>query len=97
MNYKVVSLTVSGLGKKIHRNGDTVTDADFPQGRAKELVKLGFLKEAGESEVVKAILNVASIVSNVDKNSDDVIDKNEDDNILDKIAKNNAPKKTSKK
>jgi hypothetical protein len=89
MNYKVVSLTVSGLGKKIHRNGDIVTDADFPTGRAKELVKLGFLKEAGESEVKKVELP--------EKNTDDVIYKNEDDSILDKIAKNNAPKKTGKK
>lgn len=50
MKYLVIALTVSGLNKKIHRNGDQVTDSDFPPGRAKELVAKEFLKEIPEVE-----------------------------------------------
>lgn len=44
MEYTVIALSCSGLGKKIHRSGEIVTDADFPNGRANELVASGFLK-----------------------------------------------------
>ncbi len=50
MKYIVIALTVSGFNKKIHRNGDEVTEKDFPPGRAKELVEKGFLNEVPEAE-----------------------------------------------
>lgn len=50
MKFKVIALTVSGFNKKIHRNGDEVTEKDFPPGRAAELVKKEFLKEIPEAE-----------------------------------------------
>jgi GTPase SAR1 family protein len=66
MEYKVKALTVSGLGKKIHRNGDVVTEKDFPQGRVKELVNSGFLVEVSEKNIeVKTEKNVEKVSENI--------------------------------
>lgn len=86
--YKVKSLTVSGIGKKIHRNGDVVSDTDFPNGRAKELVKGGFLveipMEKNNEPRVEKVAEVEATETEVKAN------------ILDSIPKS-APKKSGKK
>lgn len=43
-NYKVISLSVGGLCKKIYSAGDLVTDASFPAGNAEKLVTAGHLE-----------------------------------------------------
>lgn len=48
--YKVIALSVGGLGKKIFNSGDIVTDKNFPAGNAEKLVKQGFLEEIQEKK-----------------------------------------------
>lgn len=43
MEYKVIALSVGGLGNKIFKAGDVVTERNFPEGNAAELVEKGFL------------------------------------------------------
>ena len=43
--YKVKSLAISGIGKKIYRSGNEVTESDFPKGNAQKLVEQGHLIE----------------------------------------------------
>ena len=43
--YKVIALSVGGLGNKIFNSRDIVTEDNFPRGNAEELVKQGFLME----------------------------------------------------
>lgn len=57
--YKVIALSVSGVGKKIHYLHDEVTEANFPEGRAVQLVKDGFLAVIEEVAVVLSIPPVA--------------------------------------
>jgi hypothetical protein len=45
--FKVKSLAVSGRGNKIFRTGDEVFEGQFPDGRAKQLVKQGHLISLG--------------------------------------------------
>jgi predicted Mrr-cat superfamily restriction endonuclease len=96
MNYKVKALTVSGLSKKIHRSGDNVTDDDFPEGRAKELVRSGFLVEVPEKNTDELIgKNQVQVKS---KNEELEVElKTETNNILDDMAKKTEPKKGSAK
>lgn len=42
--YKVIALSVAGLGKKIHRSGDVVTESNFEKGKIEALVKGKFLE-----------------------------------------------------
>lgn len=42
--YKVIALSVGGLGNKIFSSGDTVVEGNFKAGRADELVAKGFLR-----------------------------------------------------
>lgn len=42
--YKVIALSVGGLGNKIYSAGDIVTEANFPAGNAANLVKGGYLE-----------------------------------------------------
>lgn len=42
--YKVIALSVGGLGNKIFNAGDIVLESNFIPGRADELVKQGFLE-----------------------------------------------------
>lgn len=42
--YKVIALSVGGLGNKIFNAGDIVLENNFIPGRADELVKQGFLE-----------------------------------------------------
>ncbi len=51
--YKVISLTVGGLGNKIFHSGDTVTESNFPQGNAIKLEEQGFIKEIVEEKTKK--------------------------------------------
>jgi hypothetical protein len=96
MNYKVKALTVSGLSKKIHRSGDNVTDDDFPAGRAKELVKSGFLVEVPEKNTDEPIgKNQVEVTSNNEELEVEV--QTETNNILDDMAKKTEPKKGSAK
>ncbi len=44
MEYVVISLTLGGLGKKTFNYGDIVTERNFKDGRANELVEKGFLR-----------------------------------------------------
>jgi len=45
--YKVVALSVGALNNKIFNSGDIVFENNFREGRADELVKLGFLELIG--------------------------------------------------
>lgn len=49
MKYIVIALSVGGAGKRIFHAGDVVTERDFPEGQAPELVEKGFLKPIEES------------------------------------------------
>ena len=42
--YEVLKGNVGGFGNKTHKKGSTVTDAMFPNGNAKTLETMGFLK-----------------------------------------------------
>jgi hypothetical protein len=53
MKYKVIALSVGGLGNKIFSSGDIVSDENFQKGRAEELVRLGFLKPLEEPKQSK--------------------------------------------
>lgn len=55
MKYTVIALSLGGKGNKIFNSGDTVTDANFPEGNAIELVKKGFIKAVDEVPVKQAI------------------------------------------
>lgn len=46
--YKVKSLYLGGLGNKIFKSGDEVTEKNFPQGNAEKLCKKGFLEKVNE-------------------------------------------------
>ncbi len=56
--YTVLSISVSGIGRKIHYNGDEVTEANFPQGNVPQLVKDGFLKmiDGTEDDAIPAVI-----------------------------------------
>jgi len=47
--YKVIALSVSGKGSKIHHSGETVFENNFNDGHADLLVESGFLQYDGES------------------------------------------------
>lgn len=51
--YKVIALSVGGLGNKIFESGDIVTDENFAQGRTIDLVAQGFLEEEAEERSAK--------------------------------------------
>lgn len=42
--FKVISLAISGNGKKVFRSGEEVSDSDFPKGTVASLVKAGHLE-----------------------------------------------------
>lgn len=42
--YKVKTLYLGGLGNKIFKSGDTVTEKNFPEGNAAKLVKEGAIE-----------------------------------------------------
>ncbi len=42
--YKVKTLYLGGLGNKIFRSGDTVTEKNFPKGNAEKLAKSGAIE-----------------------------------------------------
>lgn len=51
--YKVIALSVGGLGNKIYNSKDIVTEANFPEGNAEKLVKSGFLEPIKEEKKSK--------------------------------------------
>ena len=51
--YTVIPLSMGGLGNKIFKAGETVTEANFPKGNIDRLVKEGFLKEISEPKAKK--------------------------------------------
>ena len=53
-HYKVKALHISGIGKKMYHSGDNVTDKDFPEGKAEELLENGYLEEAGKESKPKS-------------------------------------------
>jgi len=54
MKYKVKALHISGLGKKQHHSGESVTDKDFTEGRAAELCEQGYLVKDEKSKSGKS-------------------------------------------
>jgi len=42
--FKVISLAISGNGKKVFRSGQEVSESDFPKGTVAGLVKAGHLE-----------------------------------------------------
>lgn len=76
-SYKVIALSVGAKGNRIFHSGDTVSEANFIEGRAEELVKLGFLKPLGlelveESEDVDSDLEESEEKEETEASSDDV-------------------------
>ena len=55
MNYKVIPLALSGKGKRMFKDGDIVTENDFPSGAIPSLIKGGYLApmEVKEAKVNK--------------------------------------------
>ena len=55
MNYKVIPLALSGKGKRMFKDGDIVTENDFPSGAIPGLIKGGYLApmEVKEAKVNK--------------------------------------------
>ncbi|MFN8317147.1 MAG: hypothetical protein U0T32_11940 [Chitinophagales bacterium] len=51
--FKVIVLSLSGLGNKIFESGDTVTQDAFPEGTVDKLVKEGFLEPLDDEESEK--------------------------------------------
>lgn len=49
--YKVIALSVGGLGNKIFSAGDIVEAKNFPAGNAEKLVHQGFLEKVEEKKV----------------------------------------------
>lgn len=56
MNYKVIPLALSGKGKRMFKDGDIVTENDFPSGAIPSLIKGGYLAPM-EVKEVKAEVN----------------------------------------
>ena len=54
--YKVISLAVSGLGNKIFRPDDVVTERNFPPGNIKHLVDTGAVELIPEEEAEEVAL-----------------------------------------
>ncbi|MBC7486101.1 MAG: hypothetical protein H7282_05065 [Cytophagaceae bacterium] len=69
-HYKVIALSVGGLGNKIFDYNDFVTSENFHEGRALELVKSGFLKEVTEEEALAG----AEDATKDDKQQDEITD-----------------------
>lgn len=51
--YKVIPLSMGGLGNKIFNAGDIVTEANFPKGNVSQLENDGFLEEIKEKKSSK--------------------------------------------
>lgn len=49
--YRVKCLSVGGPGNKIYKNGDIVTQSNFPKSKMEDLVKDGFLTEVISTNV----------------------------------------------
>ena len=60
--YIVDVIGITGLGKKIHKAGESVTKAHFPKGRFEQLKGDGFLREPTKKE-----LKTASDIIEADK------------------------------
>ena len=67
----VLSLAVSGLGNKIFRHGDKVTEANFPPGNADALVENGHLKE--DKKAPKPELNIDELVAKFEETEAEVL------------------------
>lgn len=52
--YKVIALSVGGLGNKIYNAGDIVTEANFPAANVANLVKGGYLELIPETTTQQA-------------------------------------------
>jgi hypothetical protein len=66
--YKVIALSVGGLGNKIHYSGAEVKAGHFPAGAADELVKKGFLKLiSDEAETPAPDFNASLELTDADK------------------------------
>src|ERR1035437_3250764 len=61
MNYKVVTLAVTGHANKIHYTGEIVTDHHFPVGTAERLVQSGHLKPIGDMPMKSKMMPQAPI------------------------------------
>lgn len=44
MEFKVIPLALSGKGKRMFKDGDIVTENDFPSGAIPSLIKGGYLE-----------------------------------------------------
>lgn len=51
--YEVIALSVGGANNKIFNSRDKVTEDNFKEGRAEELVAGGFLKEIKPPDVLE--------------------------------------------
>jgi len=67
MKFKVIALSVGGLGKKIFSSGDIVTAENFPSGHAEKLVEQGFLEPVVEGETSKEAAKTTEETANAEK------------------------------
>ena len=72
--YKVVVLGVQGLNKKVYGPGDVVTEKNFPEGVAAQLVKSGHLEsltkandEKKQKEAEKALKEAEKVYKSAQK------------------------------
>lgn len=75
--FKVIVLSLSGLGNKIFESGDTVTQDAFPEGTVDKLVKEGFLSPLDGEESEKSDLENSNANASAEYNSG--ADASEDD------------------
>ena len=55
MKYLIVKvIEVSGMGKKIHKTGESVVKENFPEGEFDKLLKDGYLREPTKKEAAEA-------------------------------------------
>lgn len=53
MVYRVIALSVGGIGNKVFRYGDRVSEANFPKERFQEILKGGFLEAIEEEKKIE--------------------------------------------
>jgi len=99
--YIVISLAITGLGKKIHRSKDEVTEKDFPEGVAVKLVESGHLKEVKGKSSGKAKASDEASDEGADEASDEGADEASDEGAdegegTDKSADESADKVANK-
>lgn len=67
MEYKVIALSVGGLGNKVFKHGDIVTELNFETNTAQKLVDGGFLEPIETTEITIETYSVKELKSMLDE------------------------------